>query len=107
MKFDNRDILMAHLSRGSRYCLLNLVLTTVPLSTAQEEARISTKQNRKSGFAPTKVAVPAFKAPWVCREIYGLQGEHIDFQDKKHPCRYPSIGARDVETEVENFDELV
>ena len=57
-QFDNRTILMAHLSRGSQLCLLNLVLTTTPMSAAVEGleradalAPMRVMPNRKSNFS--------------------------------------------------------
>ena len=90
---------MAHLSRGSQLCLLNIVLTSPPMSAAVEgleraDALIRAKANKQGGFAPSKVEMPSFRAPWVCKRIFDVEGKEVDITDKRHPCR--SIEAGEV-----------
>ena len=110
-KFDNRTILMAHLSRGSPLCLLNILLTSPPLSQAAEgleraEALLKANENKKSGFAPSKVAMPSFRAPWVSRRIFDAQGKEVDFADVRHPCRsLHDSGMLDAEIALSDSEE--
>ena len=74
------------------------MLRAPPLSSADEaleraEARIRSRQNLKLGMAPSKVEVPAFRVPWVCRRIFGVNGANVDYSDKWHPCRTVGVDA--------------
>ena len=88
---------MAHLSRGSKLCLLNIVLTSPPMSAAVEgleraDALLQSKPNKQSGLAPSKVTIPSFRAPWVCKRIFDVNGDEVDTADKRHPCRSIEVG---------------
>ena len=81
---------MAHLTRGSDVCLLNLVARTVPYSVETEAeqreiARQTAVSNRKQGDTLYKANCPAFRLPWVCNALYDLQGNHVLHGDKRHP----------------------
>ena len=81
---------MAHLTRGSELCLLNLVARIEPFSVEMEAehregARKATVANRQKGDTPHKAKCPAFRLPWVCNALYDVQGNHVEHGDKRHP----------------------
>ena len=81
---------MAHLTRGSKLCLLNLVARIEPFTAEteavhREGARKTAVSNRKQGATLHKANCPAFRVPWVCNALYDLQGNHVLHGDKRHP----------------------
>ena len=81
---------MAHLTRGSEMCLLNLVARIEPFSAEEEAvqregARKTTVSNRKHGDTLHKAKCPAFRLPWVCNALFDLEGNHVRHGDKRHP----------------------
>ena len=90
LRFASRQMLLAHLTRGSKLCLLNLVARTEPFSAEleavhREGARKTAVTNRKQGASLHKATCPAFRVPWVCNALYDLQGVHVLHGDKRHP----------------------
>ena len=92
---------MAHISRGSRYCLLDVVLTMPPLTTAEDFSGVPRlgwlREKQDSRFRPVQSGGASLRAPWVCRRVIGLNGQYVDPLDKKHPCYmghwYLELGA--------------
>ena len=81
---------MAHLSRGSKLCLLNLVTRIEPFTAEaeaahREGARKSAVLNRQQGVTLHKATCPAFRVPWVCNAVFDLNGATVHHGDKRHP----------------------
>ena len=92
LRFASRQLLLAHLTRGSKLCLLNLVMRNEPFSAEMEAvhregARKAAIANRQKGVTLHKATCPAFRVPWVCNALYDLQGNSVTFDDKRHPWK--------------------
>ena len=88
--FADRQLLMAHLTRGSRLCFLNVVLTLEPFSRMEEDehrdaARKQAIANKKSGDTRHKAVCPAYRVPWACCRLYDLEGRHVPHCGTRHP----------------------
>ena len=81
---------MAHLTRGSKLCLLNMVtrlepFTEVAEAAHREGARKTAVLNRQQGVTLHKATCPAFRVPWVCNAVFDLNGAMVQHGDKRHP----------------------
>ena len=90
MVFSSRAILLAHLTRGSKLCLLNIVMTNDPFSPVEEDdhrdiARHCSIANRKGDISLTNADFPAVRMAWVCRKLCDLDGHHVPLSDYRHP----------------------
>ena len=89
-KFSNRKLLIHHLQRGSKLCLLNALLRVAPLSDADEleqrqlqlkETQINTRSGRCASFAN----VPCQRMEGPLLRLYDLDGSVVGDRDKRHP----------------------
>ena len=74
------------------------------------DALRQSKPNKQSGLAPSKVEIPPFRDPWVCKRIFDVNGEEVDFADRRHPCRSVEVGEAHpdgVEATSDSEDELI
>ena len=74
------------------------------------EALLKSRVTKKSGLAPSKVDMPSFRAPWVCKRIFDLNGDKVLATDKRHPCRsveVEEVHFDDVEAASESTDEFI
>ena len=76
----------------------------------RSEALLKSKANKQSGLAPSKVEMPSFRAPWVCKRIFDLNGDEVHEADKRHPCRsveVEEVHFDNVEAASESTDEFI
>jgi hypothetical protein len=90
LKFDNRRLLINHLQRGSKLCLLNLLLRVAPLSQESElEERIKSapvaQAHGKSGVSRSLAVKPALRVSGPLNRLFAIDGNLVPSSHRSHP----------------------
>ena len=90
LKFDNRRLLINHLQRGSKLCLLNLLLRVEPLTLEGElgerdKAAPAAQSHGRCGVSRSLAVKPALRLSGPINHLVDINGNHVSTSHRSHP----------------------